>query len=296
MSSGADGLVKLWTIRNNECEATMDAHNDKVWALDLSPDCGEMVSGGADSKLVVWADTTQQAIDAKHAEDEEVIMLDQKLANHLRHKEYAEALEIAFKRDKPQHALKVLTALMEGGLAESAGGSSLDRLTQQARNWSNERIVQVLRYCREWNTRARTSHVAMAVCKAILTTFPAHELAGINVLPEILAGIFPYAERHFDRLDRLYTSSYLLDFALSSMGSLEEETHTTLQEDFVEWESTNRLVLPPKNVDGRTQLGGSTLVGSGSKRHSEHMDESDDEVMTVGESSSSSSASEDEAT
>lgn len=28
--SGADGLVKLWTVRTNECMATYDQHGDKV--------------------------------------------------------------------------------------------------------------------------------------------------------------------------------------------------------------------------------------------------------------------------
>lgn len=30
ISSGSDGLVKLWTIRTNECITTMDGHEEKV--------------------------------------------------------------------------------------------------------------------------------------------------------------------------------------------------------------------------------------------------------------------------
>uniref|UniRef100_A0AAR2J984 Transducin (beta)-like 3 n=1 Tax=Pygocentrus nattereri TaxID=42514 RepID=A0AAR2J984_PYGNA len=33
VSGGSDGLVKLWTIKTNECVKTFDAHQDKVWAL-----------------------------------------------------------------------------------------------------------------------------------------------------------------------------------------------------------------------------------------------------------------------
>uniref|UniRef100_A0A2K6AEX8 Transducin beta like 3 n=1 Tax=Mandrillus leucophaeus TaxID=9568 RepID=A0A2K6AEX8_MANLE len=36
LSSGSDGLVKLWTIKNNECVRTLDAHEDKVWGLHCS--------------------------------------------------------------------------------------------------------------------------------------------------------------------------------------------------------------------------------------------------------------------
>ena len=30
VSSGNDGLVKVWTIRTNECATTLDGHSDKV--------------------------------------------------------------------------------------------------------------------------------------------------------------------------------------------------------------------------------------------------------------------------
>lgn len=33
VSAGADGLVKLWSVRTSECTATFDEHEGKVWAL-----------------------------------------------------------------------------------------------------------------------------------------------------------------------------------------------------------------------------------------------------------------------
>lgn len=90
VSGGADGLLKLWTLRSDECEATLDAHTDKVWALTTAvapgkgrdrmgfqgdeegamegedaeadrrgPNAGiVVVSGGADSVVNVWQDVT----------------------------------------------------------------------------------------------------------------------------------------------------------------------------------------------------------------------------------------------
>jgi hypothetical protein len=34
MSSGSDGLCKLWNIRTTDCVQTMDEHDYKIWALD----------------------------------------------------------------------------------------------------------------------------------------------------------------------------------------------------------------------------------------------------------------------
>ena len=151
-----------------------------------------------------------------------------------------------------------------------------------------DRTTQVLGYCREWNTRARNSHIAMLVVKAVVTSIPAHDLAAANGLPEILAGITPYAERHFDRLDRLYTSSYLLDFTLFSMGGMDSRS-TEMEKEFAAWESKSKLVLPPKRVDGRIQVGGAALVGARGKNVES---ESDDEVITIGDSDDSSSSEE----
>uniref|UniRef100_A0A8C3AQB2 Transducin beta like 3 n=1 Tax=Cyclopterus lumpus TaxID=8103 RepID=A0A8C3AQB2_CYCLU len=52
--SGSDGLVKLWTIKTNECVKTLDAHQDKVWGLHASRKDDKMVTGSADSNITVW--------------------------------------------------------------------------------------------------------------------------------------------------------------------------------------------------------------------------------------------------
>jgi U3 small nucleolar RNA-associated protein 13 len=85
----------------------MDGHTDKVWALDVSADGKVLVSGGADSQIVVWNDVTQVEEEAKRATEEQSIIMEQKLANHLRYKEYEQALEIALELEKPRQALKV---------------------------------------------------------------------------------------------------------------------------------------------------------------------------------------------
>lgn len=271
-------MLKLWTIRTNECEATMDGHTDKVWALDLNSKGDALISGGGDSKLLVWEDTTKEVAAAKQAEEEEAILMDQKLANHLRHKEFTQALDIALKREKPQLTLKVLTAIIESAIEK--GESSVKAVSREASSWSTDRLLQVLRYCREWNTRARNSQIAMTTVRAIVDSVSAHKLASIEGVPEILAFISPYAERHFDRLDRLYTDSYLLDFVLNAMGSLERND----VDEFSQWETQSRLVLPPKMLDGRVQTGGRTVTSSGTAVVAS--DESS--AATVGDSDSDS--------
>ena len=52
--SGSDGLIKLWTIKSNECVKTLNEHEDKIWALAISKTEEKFISGGADSTLIEW--------------------------------------------------------------------------------------------------------------------------------------------------------------------------------------------------------------------------------------------------
>jgi U3 small nucleolar RNA-associated protein 13 len=58
VSAGGDGLVKVWTIRSGECETTLDNHSDRVWSLALTANEDVLVSGGGDSVITFWQDTT----------------------------------------------------------------------------------------------------------------------------------------------------------------------------------------------------------------------------------------------
>jgi WD40 repeat protein len=54
LSTGADGLMKLWTIRSDSCVATYDTSEDRVWALALGEDEQQAVTGSADGTLSFW--------------------------------------------------------------------------------------------------------------------------------------------------------------------------------------------------------------------------------------------------
>ena len=281
LSSGSDGLLKVWTIRTNECETTLDGHVDKVWAVDVVAD-GRVVSGGADSRLVVWKDTTADVELEKQVADEEALLADQKLANHLRHDEFAEALEIALAREKPLQALKILVMIVEKASRER--GDPMEEFRKHVLTWSDERLLQILQYSREWNTRSRNCYISLLMVKAVVKSIPIHKLVAIKGVPEILAGIVPYAERHFERIDKLHADSFILDFALHSMGYLESDTVKDHDNEFKKWEERSKPVLPSAAVDGRVQIGGATVVGTMTATSDEVMAE---DVVTLGDSDSS---------
>jgi U3 small nucleolar RNA-associated protein 13 len=273
VSCDGEGIIRVTDIRSSECVLSLDAHEDKIWALDLSSDGQLLVTGAADSTLKVFRDTTAELDLQNRQVEEKNILMEQRLANHLRFKEFEEALDLALEMGKPRQTLKVLSAIIENDIAN--GCSNVMTLQKHAKSWDSSRITQLLTYCREWNTRARNCQVSMLTVKAIFTSKAADELAFIDGLQDILEGILPYAERHFDRVDKLCMNSYLVDFILTSMGDVREDN----VDEYQRWEKSSKYVLPPTVIDGRIQIGGQTLTGTGIDR--KQSISSDEEVLSL---------------
>lgn len=73
-SCASDGLVKIWNIKDEETAATLDNHEEKIWALTSSKDEKLLLSGGADSVITFWEDVTREQEELKETEAEELIL------------------------------------------------------------------------------------------------------------------------------------------------------------------------------------------------------------------------------
>jgi len=64
----------LWNIKTNECVGTFDEHEDKAWALCVSPNEERIITGGADGKLIVWNDVTSEHREEELEKREEILL------------------------------------------------------------------------------------------------------------------------------------------------------------------------------------------------------------------------------
>ncbi|MFS7946989.1 putative transcription factor WD40-like family [Helianthus anomalus] len=48
----------LWTVKTNECVATYDQHEDKVWALTVGKKTAMLTTSGSDAVINLWHDST----------------------------------------------------------------------------------------------------------------------------------------------------------------------------------------------------------------------------------------------
>ena len=135
----------------------------------------------------------------------------------------------------------------------------------------------------------------MLTVRAIFSSIPVVKLASHGDhgnIPELFAGITPYSERHLDRLDKLYGSSYIIDFVLQMMGKgLEDDMDEDGDDEVGDWMKSSKYVLPPnKREEEKIQLKG-VVKKIRDQDERKNSDDDDDEVMTVGESDTESEGS-----
>jgi U3 small nucleolar RNA-associated protein 13 len=68
----------------------------------------------------------------------------------------------------------------------------------------------------------------------------------INGVSEAIPAILSYSERHFQRIDKLYQASYLLEYMSSLMSLLPNETN--LKEDDINEYNNPNMPLPQKSI------------------------------------------------
>ncbi|KAJ5232346.1 hypothetical protein N7468_005302 [Penicillium chermesinum] len=198
-SAAADGLVKIWGT-HGECEATLDNHEDRVWALATPTPSGSrsdikttstklnttpfaLASGAADSTVTLWTDTTSATYTAAVNATSERVEQDQRLQNYIRAGAYREAITLALQLNHPGRLLSLFSSAIDAAddptLSTEDRERAVDSLTG---NPSIDEVLQsldpanlrtLLLRLRDWNTNARNSRVAQRILYALFRSYPA---------------------------------------------------------------------------------------------------------------------------
>ena len=101
------------------------------------------------------------------------------------------------------------------------------KIAEAISSLSNESLDQLLRWIRDWNTRARFSLVAQNVLQVVLKRVRYQRLRRCSEFKSTIAAMLPYTQRHLERLDRLLQSAYLVNYTVHGMRALgaEIESH-----------------------------------------------------------------------
>ncbi len=239
LSTGSDGVLRLWDIRTQTMVNAMDGqrtdehgesvsegHVDKVWALCVNRWLEEqqVITGGSDSKIIVWHNTTQQEIEAEHVQREESVLKEQNLNNYVHRKEWRKAIHLALNMQHQGRLYSILDQMCNEVPHES---ERVLRAVYQA--LSSSQLEQCLEYLRDWNTNAKHALIAQRCLRALFALWSPQSLLSLPNIKQLLQSSLPYTERHFQRLDRLIQRSFILDYTLQSMQLQAEDARVEEQ-------------------------------------------------------------------
>ena len=110
--------------------------------------------------------------------------------------QFARALEIAMRLRQPRHLRTALEQLLRRPRGE-------EELRASVHQMDDDGLLHLLHCARDWNTTAQHSLTAHRLLHALLQSTPAARLAELPRIKEAIEALMPYADRHFERLDRL---------------------------------------------------------------------------------------------
>ncbi|KAF2730412.1 small nucleolar ribonucleoprotein complex subunit [Polyplosphaeria fusca] len=228
-SAAGDGLVKIWDTQSGEAMSTLDNHTDRVWALALQPETGALVSGGGDSVITFWEDTTSATLEAATTAETERVELDQRLQNFAYAGNYREAITLALQMDQPGRLFTLFKTVVETEAPDHDSMCGLKAVDEVIAHLGDEQLYKLLLRLRDWNTNVRSAPVAQKILWTVVKSYPASRLASLKPagkigakgsLKDILDVIKAYSERHYRRVEELVDESYLLDFTLREMDEV----------------------------------------------------------------------------
>ena len=225
-SAGGDGLVKIWDANSGECDCTLDNHTDRVWALAVHPTTNTLVSGGGDSVVTFWTDTTSSTLAARAAASTARVEQEQQLQTYVHHGRYREAIVLALQLNHPARLLALLTTVVNTSPPDPNSLSGLAAVDDVLQHLADEQLFTLLLRLRDWNTNARTAPVAQRILWVLAKNYPATRLAGLkgrgkgSGLKDVLDGLRAYTERHYKRMEELVDESYLVDYTLREMEAV----------------------------------------------------------------------------
>lgn len=227
-SAGADSLVKVWDANLGETDCTLDNHEDRLWTLAIHPKTNMLVSGGSDSKVTFWKDTTTETQVAATEAAFKLVEQEQELENYIHAGAYRDAIVLALQLNHPGRLLSLFTNVVTTNAPEPGSISGIKAVDQVLASLSDEQIFLLLLRLRDWNTNARTAPVAQRILSALVKSYPASKFSNLLVkgakgqksLKEVLNALKVYTERHYKRTEELVDESYLVEYTLHEMDSL----------------------------------------------------------------------------
>ncbi|KAL9617430.1 MAG: hypothetical protein Q9160_007787 [Pyrenula sp. 1 TL-2023] len=239
-SASSDTLIKLWSpytssspTSSDPLLTTLDAHTDRVWALatpskaQSASSTFSFVSGASDGRLNFWKDTTSATRALATQTASLRITQDQDLANHIRARNYREAIVLSLTLNHPSRLLSLFTDLLANPVDTNSlsGSEAVDGILA---NLGDEHLWLLLLRLRDWNTNARTAPVAQKILHVLLKKYKSDKWIQLGrrrglrggSMKDVLRALEVYTERHLRRTEDLVDESFVVEYTLRGMDEV----------------------------------------------------------------------------
>lgn len=219
ITTGADGLVKIWDTGLGEDLKTYDQHSNRIWALLVKNQGAEFITADADGVFQFWKDNTEEV----QAQEEEASKLrveqEQSLQNFMSRGKWGEAFLLALTLDQPMRLYNVLknSVLANPAPEEFILGEEIDSTLSKL---TDDQILLLFKRIRTWNVNARLFQVSQKLIQAIFTICNVDKLIDIPGLATLVESVLIYNDRHLARLEGLCEQSFILDYSVGEMNKL----------------------------------------------------------------------------
>ena len=203
VTGSSDGLIKVWWVSRQECTATLDMGETKVWCLAVQADT--VLAGGEGGRLQAWRDNTSELEVSRQEEQDRVVVQHQRLSNLIQEKRWTEAVKLALTLSQPLTALRLIKKL------------SVSDLTSAVTALDSPGLDQLLGYIVQWNTNTRHSTAAQNILNTIIVNISPERLLKLANIQSHVEGLLPYTEKHYARLQGLNTKTKFIPYLLHAM-------------------------------------------------------------------------------
>lgn len=179
---------------------TVDAHDDKIWALAIPQDKTNQVNsfatGSADGVIKIWRDCTKEVEEEELQKKEELFLREQEFQKALQAGDYKKALRLALELDKPYNFRLLVEKMMKLPDYER-------QLTELLSHLEISELTKLFGYIREWNLISRTFIPAQIVLSILLHCYSFDVLIKIKDIEEFVDTLLAYNKRHIEVDDRI---------------------------------------------------------------------------------------------
>lgn len=157
-------------------------------------------------------------------------------------KQHLKAAKLALKLQQPKQLLEIVKAMLHSPQTKPFTHKAyIAQLAPFAKSLSQADMQNVFTHIRDWNTSPKNCACAQALLGAVLATHSPkvgtcrselvsptqvcvdltvcrlQDVESVHGLQETSEAILLYSGRHYDRMDRMLQSTYLLDYLLSRL-------------------------------------------------------------------------------